>query len=92
MACGNRGVCDGAGNAAFDEIGCRAFADDHLGHDFRGQQCKADASSDGLDLVEHEPVARRNRMTVDERLREAWTRAAQAHAIVLVEAPFASSG
>ena len=81
---------DIARNAAFDEIGGCALAHDHLAHELGRQQREADAAPDGLHLVEDEPVARRDRVPVDERLGQARVRAAQADAVVLVEAAFAS--
>src|SRR5204862_463427 len=64
----------------------RALAHDHLAHELGGQEREAHAATDKSDLVEHEPVARGDRVAVDQRLREARVGAAHAHAVVLVEA------
>jgi hypothetical protein len=81
-----------AGDAAFDQVGGRALAHHDLADDFRWQQRITGAAADGAaDLVEHEPVARRHRMAVDDGLGQAGRGAAQADTVVLVEAAGAGS-
>jgi hypothetical protein len=78
---------DGAGHAAFDQVGGRGLVDHHLADDLGRQQRIAGAAADGAaDLVEHEPVARGQRMAVDGGLGQAGRGAAQADTVVLVEA------
>jgi hypothetical protein len=79
---------DGAGDAAFDEVGLRALVDHDLAHELGREERVADAAADLLHLVQHEPVAGRDGVAVDQRLREAGIGAAHADAIVLVEAAF----
>ena len=83
---------DGAGDAAFDERGLRALVDHDLADELRGQQRVADTATDRAGLVEHEPVARGDVVTVDQRLGQAGIGTAHADAVVLVEAAFVGAG
>jgi hypothetical protein len=58
---------------------------DDLVDELRGKQRIADAAAHLRDLVQHEPVAGRDVVAVEQRLGQARVRAAHADAVVLVE-------
>src|SRR5439155_17567938 len=80
------------GDAAFDQVGRRALVDSDLAHELRRQQREADAAAHRLELIEDEPVAGGYAVAVDQRLRQARAGAADADAVVLVEAALAAGG
>ena len=80
-----------AGDAAFEQRSVLGLVDNDVRlHHLRRQQGEADAAADGLVLVEDEPVAGGDRVAVDGDLRQAGGGAADADAVVLVEAAFAA--
>ena len=80
---------DRARRAAFDHVGLLALVDFHIVDDLGRKQIEGNAAAHRLELVENEPVARRDRMTVDHRLRQAGIGAAYRDAVVFVEPAFA---
>src|SRR5205807_6563619 len=83
---------DRARHAAFHERRFGALVHDHFTNQLGRQQRVTHAAADGAGLVQHEPVAGGDIVTVDQRLREAGTRPAHADTVVLVETALGSAG
>ena len=76
---------DRSGDAALDERRLRAFVHDDLVDELRRQQRVAHAAADLLNLVQNEPVAGCNVVTIEESLGQAGIGSAHADAVVFVE-------
>ena len=83
---------DGAGGAAFLQLGVGGLVDLHRVDQLGRQQRVADAASDVVALAQHEPVSRTDAVTVDERLGQARAGATQTDAVGFVEAAFIGAG
>ena len=81
---------DRARDAALQQRGVLRLVDDHRADHLGRQQVEAGAAAHGRELVEDEPVAGRDRVAVDRHLRQAGRGAADADAVILVEAALAA--
>lgn len=81
---------DGACHASLDHVGRLGLVNDRARDHFRGQQVIAHAAPGGRGLIGDEPVAGRDGMAVDGRLRQAGRSTADTHAVVFIEPALAA--